>query len=93
MTITPTETDKVRMADKVRAAPVPTEGSSLLDPIRNIFSSRAVDQSTPPSDLELRDSSRGYAFSQEESGAQERVTRKYDTTTSAASKRKFKRGT
>ena len=93
MTIKPTETDKVRMADKVRAAPVPSEGSSLLDPLRNMFSSRgAVDQSAAVADLELRASS-GYAFSQEESGGQERVTRSYDTTTkSEALKRKAKRG-
>ncbi len=66
----------MRLAEKVRASQVPSEGSSLLG-LTRIFRSKAMDRGAAT--MEMRASS-GYAFSQEESGGQERVTRAYDTT-------------
>ena len=80
ITMKPSETDKVRLAEKVNASRVPSEGSSLLGRVNRFLTTKAPDRRMRP-EMELRASS-GYAFSQEESGAQEKVTRAYDTTKS-----------
>lgn len=78
MTVNPTETDKMRMAEKVQAAQVPSEGSSLLGPMSRIFKSKATDRSAAQAEMELQASS-GYAFSQDESGVQEKIVRQLES--------------
>jgi hypothetical protein len=76
MTVWPTETDTVRIAEKARVSQVPSEGSSLLGHVQRIFRSKATDQRMQQ-DVEMRASS-GYAFS--ESRDKDKVVGAYNTT-------------
>jgi hypothetical protein len=53
------------------------EGSSLLGRMNRFLNAKSTDRRTDP-EMEL--TAHGYAFSQEEEGGQEKVTRAYDTT-------------
>lgn len=75
MTFKPSMTDKFRLAERLNASQVPSEGSSLLGRLKNNFKSKSTDR-PGTAEIELH----GYAFSQEESGAQPKVSRMYNTT-------------
>lgn len=84
MTAWPSETDKFRLAEKIHASQVPSEGSSLLGRMR-FWNSKSTGRRDTP-EIELGAS--GFAFSQDENSDPARISQSYGAAAGRSAKKK-----